>query len=45
MIEENQADIEKTNKQEELDMLRLTHEHLKNMEKKLLEASGTVIVK
>ena len=43
MIDENEADIEKTKNQEEIEMLQRTQVHLKNMEKKLQEISQTVM--
>jgi len=45
MLNENHADIEKTNTKEEQEVLFRTHEHLKNMEKAITEKLGTVILR
>jgi DNA primase len=43
MLNENHADLEKTNTKEEQEVLFRTHELLKNMEKAITEKMGTVI--
>ncbi|HTS43083.1 MAG TPA: DNA primase [Puia sp.] len=45
LMEMNQRDLEKSHSAEEQLMFMQTHQHLKNMEKALLENLGTVIVK
>jgi DNA primase len=45
MLNENHADLEKTNSKEEQEVLFRTHEHLKNMEKAITEKMGTVILR
>jgi len=45
MLNENHADLEKTNTKEEQEVLFRTHEHLKNMEKAITEKLGTVILR
>jgi DNA primase len=45
MLNENHADLEKTNTKEEQEVLFRTHEHLKNMEKAITEKMGTVILR
>jgi DNA primase len=45
MIEENQKDLEKPHSPEEQLILIQTHQHLKQMERELLQVAGTVILK
>src|SRR4029078_9677111 len=45
MLNENHADLEKTNSKEDQEVLFRTHEHLKNMEKAITEKMGTVILR
>ena len=45
LIEMNQKDLERSQNQDDQLMFMQTHLHLKQMERELLEASGTVIVK
>ncbi len=45
MILENQVDMEKQHTQDELEMLRRTHEHLKQMEIELTKKMGTAIIR
>jgi DNA primase len=45
MIDENQKDLEKPHSPEEQIVLIQTHKHLKEMEKELVQAAGTVILK
>jgi DNA primase len=45
MLLENQVDLEKEHTQEEYNMLRQTHHHLKEMEMELTKKMGTVILK
>jgi DNA primase len=45
LIDLNQKDLEKQHSQEEQIMLMQTHQHLKKMERDLLQSLGTVIVK
>lgn len=45
LIEMNQKDLERSHSAEEQLMFIQTHQHLKNMEKELLQTVGTVIVK
>jgi len=45
MLNENHADLEKTQSKEEQEVLFRTHEHLKNMEKAITEKLGTVILR
>lgn len=45
MLNENHADLEKTQSREEQEMLFRTHTHLKQMEKAITEKLGTVIIR
>jgi DNA primase len=45
MIDENQRDMEKPQSQEAMMILLHTHQHLKQMEKELMQDIGTVIVR
>ena len=45
LMEENQQDLAKSHTEEELTVLVQTHRHLKEMERALLQDTGTVIVK
>jgi DNA primase len=45
MLLENQQDMEKEHTPEEYNVLRQTHEHLKQMEIALAAKTGTVIIK
>ncbi len=45
MIAQNQADLEKSANSDEQLMLMQTHQHLKQMEKELLQQAGTVILR
>src|SRR5579872_1901300 len=45
LMEENQLDLSKPHSEEELRILLQTHRHLKELERSLLQATGTVIVK
>ena len=45
LMEENQQDLGKPHTEEELQMLLETHQHLKTLERSLLQDLGTVIVK
>ncbi|HUB62184.1 MAG TPA: hypothetical protein VL978_15820, partial [Puia sp.] len=45
LIEENQQDLAKPHTEEELTVLVQTHRHLKELERALLQDTGTVIVK
>ncbi|HEV2352640.1 MAG TPA: toprim domain-containing protein, partial [Puia sp.] len=45
LMEENQLDLSKPHSEEELRILLQTHCHLKELERGLLQATGTVIVK
>ena len=45
LLNENHADLEKTNSKQEQEVLFRTHEHLKNMEKSITEKLGTVILR
>jgi DNA primase len=45
LIDRNQKDLERSQNQDDQLMFMQTHLHLKQMERELLEASGTVIVK
>jgi DNA primase len=45
LMEENQADLGRPHTEEELLVLLQTHQHLKEMERALLQNLGTVIVK
>jgi len=45
MMEENQQDLTKSHSEEELLVLLQTHRHLKELERTLLQETGTVIVK
>ncbi len=45
MITQNQADLEKSANSDEQLMLMQTHQHLKQMEKELLQQAGTVILR
>jgi len=45
LIEMNQKDLERSQNQDDQLMFMQTHLHLKQMERELMEGSGTVIVK
>jgi DNA primase len=45
MIEDNQKDLEKPHNTEEQMILIQTHQHLKMLERELLQRAGTVILK
>jgi DNA primase len=45
MIEQNQQDLQQPHSAEEQIMLIQTHQHLKQMERELLQQTGTVIVR
>ena len=45
LIEENQKDMNKSQPPEELKLQMETHQHLKELEKKLVHLLGTVILK
>ena len=45
MIEQNQVDLQQSHTSEEQLMLMQTHQHLKQMERSLLQQAGTVIIR
>ncbi|MCW3119098.1 MAG: dnaG [Chitinophagaceae bacterium] len=45
MLLENQHDMEKPHTAQEFETLHRTHEHLKNMERDIVQKAGTVIIK
>jgi DNA primase len=45
MLNQNHADLEKTNSKEEQEVLFRTHEHLKQMERVITDKLGTVILR